>query len=259
MINYSRDLKILDSADVVVAGGGPSGVAASVAAARQGKKVILLEQSGTLGGSSSLALVAELMNFDDGEKFVSNGIGREIFEKLGLEITSGRKWFNVRYEELKRVYDALVIEAGVCVFFYTRIVDSITNGEEITHVVVSGPGGMGAIEGKVFIDCTGSGSLAVSAGAESLYGDENGNTMSATICTLWGGVDFDKKGISDAAGYEEAYKNGVFSEATSDTYSVLMTGTYKVFPVQCLRDVKFFRNMRTIIRIMLKAVKMPCL
>ena len=81
-ISYQKSIKVYDRADIIVAGGGPSGVAAAVAAARQGKRVIMLEQSGTLGGSSVLAMVAELMNFDDGEKFISNGIGREIFTKL---------------------------------------------------------------------------------------------------------------------------------------------------------------------------------
>ena len=36
--------------------------------------------------------------------------------------------------------------------------------------------------------------------------------MSATICTLWGGINFEENGIGDAARYEEAYKNGVFSQ-----------------------------------------------
>ena len=81
-LNYQKSISVYDRADVIVAGGGPSGIAAAVAAARQGKKVILLEQSGSLGGSSILAMVAELMNFDDGEKFIVNGIGREIFDSL---------------------------------------------------------------------------------------------------------------------------------------------------------------------------------
>ena len=95
-MNYQKTLKVYDKADIVVAGGGPSGVAAAVAAARQGKRVILLEQSGTLGGASILAMVAELMNFDDGINFITNGIGKEIFEKLKLENKAKREWYNVR-------------------------------------------------------------------------------------------------------------------------------------------------------------------
>lgn len=211
-INYTKTVDLYDTADIIVAGGGPSGVAASVSAARLGKKVILLEQSGTLGGASVLAMVAELMNFDDGVKFICNGIGKEIFERLKLEIKGKRDWHNVRYEELKRVYDNLVTESDVEVFFYTRVVDAVCDNGTIKHIVVSGPSGLFALEAKFFIDCTGNGSLATFAGAEYSYGDENGNAMSATICTLWGGIDFNKKGTSDAANYEKAYNDGVFSQ-----------------------------------------------
>lgn len=213
-IEYSKKINTYDKADIIVAGGGPSGVAAAVAAARQGKRVILLEQSGSLGGASVLAMVAELMNFDDGKNFISKGIGQEVYERLGLEITQKRQWHNVRYEELKRVYDDMVIAAGVKVMFYCRVVDVICQEQKITHCVVSGPDGLIALEADFFVDCTGNGSLSCFAGADYEYGDESGNTMSATICSLWGGVDFDKKG-ADGKNYEQAYNDGLFSQYDS--------------------------------------------
>ena len=210
-ISYQKSIKVYDRADIIVAGGGPSGVAAAVAAARQGKRVILIEQSGTLGGSSVLAMVAELMNFDDGEKFISNGIGREIFKRLKYQNNNKREWYNIRYEELKRVYDDLVLQAGVEVMFYTHIVDAVCEDRTVQYAVVSCPDGIYALEAEFFIDCTGTGILASLAGADYSYGNENGDTMSATICSLWGGVDFAKKGY-DAAKYEQAYSDGVFSQ-----------------------------------------------
>ena len=117
-IDYKKTVGVYYNADIVVVGGGPSGVAAAIAAARQGKKVLLLEQSGTLGGASILAMVAELMNFDDGKNFISGGIGREIFKRLGLEDHRNRGWHNIRYEQLKRVYDDMVQEAGVQVYCF---------------------------------------------------------------------------------------------------------------------------------------------
>jgi len=221
---YQRNLSIYDRADILVAGGGPSGVAAAVAASRQNKKVILLEQSGTLGGSSVLSMVAELMNFDDGERFIPCAVGREIFEKLNLKIDSKRKWHNVRYEDLKRVYDLLVTEAGVEVMFYSRIVDVTSENVTVKNAIVSGPDGLFVLEADFFIDCTGSGSLSSFAGAEYSYGDENGQTMSATICTLWGGIDFSKKEI-DNTGYEKAYADGVFSQ-----YDSVLPGIKENYP-----------------------------
>lgn len=223
-IFYENTLKIYAKADIIVVGGGPSGIAAAVAAARQGMRVMLLEQSGTLGGASILSMVAELMNFDDGIHFISEGIGREVFEKLQLQNTEKRQWYNIRYEDLKRVYDDMVLSSGVDVLFYTRLVDVIRDHRKIRYAVVSGPDGMFAVEGDFFIDCSGSGILASLAGAQYAYGDENGETMSATICSLWGGVDFSKKG-TDAARYDEAYKDGVFSQ-----YDNILPGIKKNYP-----------------------------
>ena len=223
-INYQKTVSVYSKADIIVAGGGPSGIAAAVAAARQGKRVILIEQSGALGGSSILAMVAELMNFDDGEKFISNGIGKEIFTKLKYRNNNKREWYNIKYEELKRVYDNIILNSGVEVMFYTHIVDAICENGTVRYVVVSCPDGMHALEGEFFIDCTGTGILSCLAGADYSYGDQNGDTMSATICSLWGGVDFSKKGY-DAAKYEQAYSDGVFSQ-----YDKVLPGIKKNYP-----------------------------
>jgi len=225
-IQYNKTLNIYAKADIVVVGGGPSGVAAAVAAARRGNKVILLEQSGSLGGASILSMVAELMNFDDGKNFISKGIGEEIFKKLNLADNRCRQWHNVKYEQLKRVYDDLVTEAGAEVMFYTRVIDALCSDGTVTHLLISLPDGIYALEGKFFIDCSGSGILAYYAGAGYEYGDESGKTMSATICSLWGGVDFSKKSTGkDSKNYEKAYRDGIFSQ-----YDSILPGIKENYP-----------------------------
>lgn len=221
---YTKEVEVKFSADIVVAGGGPAGVSAAVSAAKLGAKVYIIEQSGTFGGSSILAGVPELMNFDDGEKFISHGFGKEVFDALGLKSEFKREWYNVRPEQLKRVYDNLIEESKVNVLFYTRVVDAILDNGEIKALILSGAEGVFAIEGKAFIDATGSGALSVLAGAEYEYGDENGTPMSATLCSMWGGVDFSKKGY-DNERYMEAYNNGVFSQ-----YDTVLPGIKANFP-----------------------------
>jgi len=223
-VEYKKILDVKYSADIIVVGGGPAGVSAAVSAARCGKEVIIIESSGTFGGSSMLCNVPELMNFDDGEKFICHGFGREIFDGLGFVHENKRKWPLVKPEKLKRLYDKLIQDAGVTTLFYTKIVDVLCDNGKITHVIASGAEGVYAIEAEVFIDCTGSGALCAMAGAEYEYGDDEGRAMSATLCSIWGGVDFSQKGI-DGDYYEKAYKEGVFSQ-----YDPILPGIKANFP-----------------------------
>jgi ribulose 1,5-bisphosphate synthetase/thiazole synthase len=51
VINYTKQLKVQGTYDVVVAGSGPAGICAAVAAAREGAKVALVERYGVVGGN----------------------------------------------------------------------------------------------------------------------------------------------------------------------------------------------------------------
>ena len=55
-----RSIPMDDSWDVIVAGGGPAGCAAATAAAREGAKTLLIEQTDSLGGMGTSALVPAL-------------------------------------------------------------------------------------------------------------------------------------------------------------------------------------------------------
>lgn len=212
-ISVSKEYEIKYITDIVVAGGGPSGVAATTTAARLGKNVIIIEQSGTFGGASMLSGVPELVNFDDGIEVISKGFGEEIFNSLEFDIKDSKYGHYYRPEVLKRLYDKLICESGAKVLFYTRIVDAVCLDGCINQIIVSGNEGLYAIDAKCFIDCTGNGSLCALAGASYEYGDENEKTMSATLCSLWAGVDFERKKMgSDGDNVENAYDDGVFSQ-----------------------------------------------
>ena len=227
-IGYEKTLDIRYKTDVLIAGGGPAGVAAAVMCARAQKKtggsVLLLEQSGTFGGSSTLAGVPELMNFDDGSNFLARGFGKEIYTSLYGECPMNRGWPTVRTERLKLLYDRLMEESGAGFRFYCRVTDVIVSDGKATHVVVSAPEGVWAVETKILIDCTGSGMLCAMAGCEFDYGDENGVTMSATLCSLWGGVDFSRK-KNDGMMIGKAAQDGVFSQ-----YDTVLPGIKPTYP-----------------------------
>ena len=75
----ARDLRVADSADVVVAGGGVAGIAAAVAAARSGASVLLLERTCTPGGLATAGNVAIYLPICDGR-------GRQVLGGLAEEL-----------------------------------------------------------------------------------------------------------------------------------------------------------------------------
>ncbi len=223
-VALERNVPVAFETQVLVVGGGPAGIAAAVHAARQGVSVLLAEQSGVLGGTGVLAMVPEIMNFDDGEHFLAGGFGREVHDALFGECHYTREWKNVRLEPLKRFYDEAVLSSGVRLLLYVRLTDVIKEADRLTYAVFSGQEGTFAVRAEQFIDCTGSAFLASLAGAEWDYGNEENVTMPATLASLWGGVDFDKK-KDDHKEILRAINDGVFSQ-----YDTALPGIKKNYP-----------------------------
>ena len=224
---YKKEIPIAGEYDVIVAGGGPAGVAAAVSAAKAapGIRVLLFEQSGVLGGASSLAMVPEVMNFGDGVSTLSRGFGESVFRRVFVGDITDLSWRPVKVEALKRAYDELVTGAGVNLLLYTRLVDAEVDGDgAITHLILSGQEGVFAVSGAIFVDATGCAALARLAGADVTRGDESGNTMPATLCSLWGGIDFERKG-RDADSVEAACRDGVFS-----IWDTVLPGIKRTYP-----------------------------
>ncbi|MBM3240023.1 FAD-dependent oxidoreductase [Candidatus Poribacteria bacterium] len=216
MVAFQRNIPIRHKVDIFVAGGGPAGVSATVAAARQGRSVFLAERHTCLGGMGTAGLVPVFMQFSDGVNMLAAGIGEEILTKLRQAGGTGPdNQFAIRAEVLKRVYDDLLIDAGVNFTFETQLIDIEKKSDRVCLAILAAKSGMFAVEARVFIDCTGDGDLAVWAGAPFEKGDEESNLMPGTLCSLWADIDWDtvKKGgrIRDDSRLEEAFKDNVFT------------------------------------------------
>ena len=109
-LNYNKMLDVRYDVDVLVAGGGPAGVSAAVSAAEAGAKVLIIEQSGSFGGASTIGMVPEIMNFDDGEHFIVGGFGKRVYDALFPPCKFKREWMITSPERLKRLYDKMVSE-----------------------------------------------------------------------------------------------------------------------------------------------------
>jgi len=194
MSKNGLEYNIDDSWDVIVSGGGPSGCAAAIAAAREGAKTLLIESTGALGGMGTNGLLPFWTPFSDGEKIIARGIAEKVFNKSNecqphLPNTIN-DWASIDSECLKRIYDEMVVSSGVKLLLFTTVIDTVSvNVGVVDHIVASSKSGIRGYKAKIYIDCTGDGDLAVSAGAEFEIGDEKGNLQPASLCFQLTGVD----------------------------------------------------------------------
>lgn len=220
---FERNVPVRYEVDVFVAGGGPAGCAAAVTAARQGKSVFLAEGQACLGGMGTSGLVPAFMQFGDGINFLAAGFGEELLDRLiaangtippadPAHRTGG---YPIRAEVLKRVYDDMLLEAGVDFTFHTHLIGVEVEQGRVHTVLLWGKSGLFAARAKVFVDGTGDGDLAAWAGAPFEKGDAEGTMMPGTLCSLWANADrdaYNAAGIGPQNTFvEQAYKDGVFT------------------------------------------------
>lgn len=209
-VQYKKCLE-LRTTDVFVAGGGPAGIAAAVTAARQGKKVLIVESTGCFGGAGTNGLVPMFCSFGNGVDFLAGGIGAEVCRTHFGECDAKEELRPIRVEELKRQYDGMLKVSGAEFLFFTSLTDVVCDREgHVDYVVCANKGGTFAVRAGVYLDCTGDGDLCARAGAEFLFGDEEGLTMGASLCQLWANIDWARVLPEDDRRLEEAIADGVF-------------------------------------------------
>jgi len=228
-IAYSRALPVKVETDVFIAGGGSAGVAAAVAARSAGARVFLAEGFTCFGGMGTAARVPVFMQWGDGIRDLACGFGtrfRERLQKAGA-LNNGAFWF----ENVKREYDAVMVESGADFLFQTRVIDVVMEAGAVKYAVVAAPSGIWAVKAKVFIDATGNGDLAVQAGVPFAKGDATGHMMPASLLSAWSGIDWERwmkerPKVPQPFGVElaRAAADGVFKEP-----DLHMTGLYR-FP-----------------------------
>lgn len=167
-IVLEKEIPVVGSYDVVVAGGGPAGFIAAIAAAREGASVALIERYGFLGGMATAGFVAPLSVFTyNGEKVIG-GIPWEFIERL-VQMHGGlveKPLGNVAFdpELYKLCVQRVVLDAGVELYLHSYLSGVEVSGGRLMSAVIENKNGSEAIEGKVFIDATGDADLAFLSG-----------------------------------------------------------------------------------------------
>lgn len=160
-------------ADVCVFGGTSGGVTAAVQAARMGKMVILAEPAKHLGGMTSGGLSA----VDIGDPRSVGGLAREYFTQLAATVGVTLAWdqefkaagggpatggaYAIEPHKAEQVFDDMVKQAGVKVYFNARLASVKKDGLSITELVMENGD---VFRAKVFLDTTYEGDLMAKAG-----------------------------------------------------------------------------------------------
>jgi hypothetical protein len=163
--------------DVVVVGGGASGCAAAIAAARAGANTILIDKMGILGGMINVSgppgwAFSHLWN-NQGETIIA-GIVEEIhhrMEKEGLALPYPKpadRHFNafafIDPDWCGLLLFQMMTENKVNLLLHSLAVDVLKEGNTVKGVIVENTSGRQIVLGKVIIECTGEGDIAVRAG-----------------------------------------------------------------------------------------------
>lgn len=221
-MKLDRNLPLDDSWDVIVAGGGPAGCTAAIAAAREGARTLLVEATGMLGGMGTAGLVPAWCPFTDKEKIIYSGLAERIFKASKCtpynDDPNWLDWVTIIPEELKTIYDDMVTEAGVEVFFFTQVCGVETDAGVVSAVLLANKAGITAASARAFVDCTGDADLAAWAGAPCVKDDE---LQPSTHCFALGGVD--EQGFRDGPNLHGGNDN-------SPIYDILASGEYPEIP-----------------------------
>ena len=233
----NKNIPLVADADVVVVGGGPGGVCAAIAAARMGVRVVLAERYGALGGMASFGEVTPFMSNHANGEYLTKGIFKEWRERMKLSLASEiqQQYFDESYMDVRsRIVDKnismllleeMCLESGVKLLYHHNLCDVIMDGRKIKAAVFSSKSGFTAVQGKVFIDSTGDGDLAVLSGCDAMIGNEDGLCQPMTTCFKLSGID--RSRFPDRAGinaiYNEVKERG---EITCPRENVLWFNTW---------------------------------
>ena len=183
--------------DLIVAGGGMSGVSAAVTGAKKGLNVLLIEQNAILGGMGTAGLITMVMS----SRKYFYGLGRTIIDSMISEgsarfienpAVKGYNYYPFDAEAMKLKLDSLLLDSGVEVLFYTKIIGVKKAGRKITEMIISKVEGISSVSAEVFVDATGGAIVCSMAGEQVAVGDENGNTQAPTMMAYYSGIDFNR-------------------------------------------------------------------
>lgn len=172
VVESQKNVEVIDSVDVLVAGGGIAGCTAAIAAADAGANVLLIERNGCMGGILTSNIIPNFVNSQmrgDAEQLLS-GVPRRIIERLVAVDGCTKDWEQPQAklifdeQKLKIVLIEMLQEAHVKVYTHVLAASPILEGNTVVGAFIETKIGRKAIRSKVLVDCTGEADLLYQTG-----------------------------------------------------------------------------------------------
>ena len=171
---------------------------------------MLIESGGFLGGTATKGLVAPFMTCYDAEgkeriiKGMYSELEKRLLEKNGAvapeKCSGGDSYSGYRTkghigvmpfdtETIKIIFEQMCLEAGVELLYHTNLLGCEREEKNISKVYAADNNDIISISAKMFIDTTGTATLAYKAGAQTMRGNDDGILQTASMFFVISGVD----------------------------------------------------------------------
>ena len=186
-------------------------MAAALAAAREGASVLLVEKGNCLGGAAAHCLVNPFMYYSTKIDGVRTDLAAGLFATIHnkMQERGSMKAESFMEEELKMLFNDMVLEAGVDLLFHAYLCGATKNDGKIQAISVATKQGIVEIRADYFVDATGDAQLAYLAECPTVLGREPDHLCQPmTLCFRLGNVDV-KRFFASRARLDAAHKKAL--------------------------------------------------
>ena len=188
-----KEIKVLNSCDVLVIGGGTSGVVVALSALNQKQSVIILEKGIYLGGSETRALVHPFMATKVGGGTLTKELNEEFLKySPDSKYNAGPYALSFNGEDFATFYDQKIRESKGQIYYDATFIDVIKENNKISYAIAYIHNDLYAIEAKTFVDTTAEALVSKAAGVPIDDQGENGMHQSVSLRFEMANVDYFK-------------------------------------------------------------------